>query len=149
MTPDSNTFFISIKGFGWRRSWLFALPFALVLYLLWPLYYVVILLVVAFVACMGIWVLFVVVLGTVTVHSGGIVLYGANRLAWTNIVAVDRRLVFGMPYLQVTRVKGFGKWWLPLYLQNEAGFYASIITHAPNGNALRNYAESVQHGRLG
>jgi len=142
-TPQSNTFYISIKAFGWRRSWLLLFPFALVFVMLRPHYDVAAILIVVFTTWMGVWLFLMVILSAITVNSKGIQLYHVNPLPWSNIAAVDRRFLLGLPYLQITRANSAYKWWLPLYLQNDAAFYTSVIEFAPRGNALRDYAESV------
>lgn len=135
MTPlTSNTFHISI---GSRRLWLLVVPVALVLVLSWPHFVPVVVLSVQIALALAL----VVVFGTVSVSSTGIVLYRVNRLLWANIKSVTPRSVLGLRYLHITRIKGFGGWWLPLYLQEPARFFAAIAANAPAGNPLRNYAE--------
>ena len=135
-SAKTNTFYLDI---GWRRAWVLVLPVLLVFFLAWPRYTA------AFVAVahIGLCVVIVVLLGTVSVNDRGLALYRVNHLAWSNIKAVTRRTVFGLPYLQVTKVRGFTSWWLPLYLRNVSNFYASVAARAPIGNPLRSYAESI------
>lgn len=134
-SENAITFYI---GPGWHRAWLFALPLALILALAGPHVSVAI----SFAAQLVFFLVFLALVATVTVTSQGIRLYRINRLAWSDIQAVKARSILGLPYLNVTRTKGVS-WWLPLYLRNEQGFYASVIANAPVGNPLRSYAESV------
>lgn len=134
-STNAITFYISP---GWRRAWLLALPMALFLALAWPH----VLVAISFATQLAFFLVLLVLAATVTVTSQGIRLYRINRLIWSDIRAVKPRSVLGLPYLHVTRTKG-ASWWLPLYLRNEQGFYASVIANAPVGNPLRSYAESV------
>jgi len=123
---------------GWRRAWLLALPVALCLALAWPRVSIAIILTIQ----LGFFLVLLAFLGTVSVGGQGIQLYRINHLTWSSVKAVKPRYVLGLPYLHITRVKGMS-WWLPLYLRNEQGFYASVVASAPVGNPLRSYAASV------
>ncbi len=132
----TNTFYLDI---GWRRAWVFIFPVLIVFYLAWPRYTVAL----VATAQIGFLLVITVLLGTVSVRDRGLVLYRVNHLAWSNIKAVTQRTVLGLPYLKITKVKGLAGWWLPLYLQNISGFYASVIALAPADNPLRSYVETV------
>ena len=134
-SANAITFYISP---GWHGAWLLVLPLALVLTLTWPHFSVAISLAVQLVF----FLILLALVATVTVTSQGIQLYRINRLSWSDVQAVKARSVLGLPYLHVTRTEGMS-WWLPLYLRNEQGFYASVIENAPASNPLRSYAESV------
>lgn len=81
-------------------------------------------------------------LAVVAINDGGIVLYRVNRLSWSNIVTVRRVSVLGLPYLVITRKKGF-RWWLPLYFRGNRPMEAALAEKAPIGNPIRSYAEST------
>lgn len=134
-SANAITFYISP---GWRRAWLLVLPLALLLALGWPQVWVTI----SLAAQLAFFFVLLVLVATVTVTAQGIRLYRINRLVWSDVRAVKARSVLGLSYLHITRTKGTS-WWLPLYLRNEQGFYASVIASAPVGNPLRSYAESV------
>ena len=78
----------------------------------------------------------------VAISDEGIVLYRVNRLSWSNIATVRRVSVLGLPYLLVTRKKGF-RWWLPLYFHGDRPIEAALAEKAPIGNPIRSYAEST------
>jgi len=81
-------------------------------------------------------------LAVVAISDEGIVLYRVNRLSWSNIVTVRRVSVLGLPYLLITRKKGF-RWWLPLYFHGDRPIEAALAEKAPIGNPIRSYAEST------
>lgn len=81
-------------------------------------------------------------LSVVAISNEGIVLYRVNRLSWSNIGSVHRVSVLGLPYLRVTRKKGF-RWWLPLYFRGDRPIEAVLAEKAPIGNPIRSYAEST------
>ena len=77
----------------------------------------------------------------VTVSDDGIVLYRVNRLPWTQVVAARRVSVFGLPYLLITRHRGY-RWWLPLYFNGDRSIEEALVEKAPIGNPIRIYAET-------
>jgi hypothetical protein len=77
---------------------------------------------------------------TISVSDSGIVLCRVNRARWQDIAAVTRTSFLGLPYLFVFRTRGF-RWWAPLYLRHPQQFRASLISRAPSGHPLREYAE--------
>ena len=81
-------------------------------------------------------------LAVVAISDEGIVLYRVNRLSWSNIVTVRRVSVLGLPYLLITRKKGF-RWWLPLYFRGDRSIEAALAEKAPIGNPIRSYAGST------
>ena len=110
----------------------------LFLWMLWPHYWVAI----GFAAQLVFFLAVAVVVCTISVTEHGVVLYRINRLQWSEIKDVKPYSVFGLPYLRITRTKGF-KWALPLYLRSLSAFYLSIIANAPLDNPLRTFAESA------
>ena len=82
---------------------------------------------------------------TVVVGLNGIVLYRANKADWQDMTAAKQVSFLGLPYLKVEREKGL-RWWIPLYLTELAEFRQALVTNAPAGNPLREYADNnVSH----
>jgi hypothetical protein len=78
----------------------------------------------------------------VAISNEGIVLNRINWLSWSNIAAVLRVSVLGLPHLLITRKTGF-RWWLPLYFHGKRPIEAALAEKAPIGNPIRSYAEST------
>ena len=83
---------------------------------------------------------------TVSVGESGVVLYGVNRLQWPDVIRVLPRSVFELPYLVVSRSRGFD-WYIPLYLKNLDRFYTALDSAAPQGNPLQIFAASRLNDR--
>lgn len=132
----TDTFYLDI---GWHRAWVLVLPTVVVLFLEWPRYTAALIVM----AQIVLFVVILVLLGTVSVRDRGLVLYRINHLAWSNIKEVSQSTVFGLPYLKIKKARGVAGWWLPLYLRNISGFYVSVAARAPIGNPLRTFAESA------
>jgi hypothetical protein len=81
----------------------------------------------------------VLLLSVVSVSEDGIVLYLVNRLRWQQVTGVRRVSFLGLPYLYITRVRGFN-WWLPLYFTGCRPIERALAEKAPPGNPLRTYA---------
>ena len=126
-----------------RLSWqspliaVFALFFCILAAFAWPHVTLLVSLAVQF----GVALVMFLLLSVVVVSEKGIVLYRFNRLEWSNVEAVRRTSVFGLPYLLIKRHKGF-HWWLPLYFSGTQPIEAALAEKAPIGNPLRIYAES-------
>jgi hypothetical protein len=80
-------------------------------------------------------------LSSVTVGPEGVVLYRINRLQWSQVTAVRRVSFLGLPYLLITRAKGF-RWWLPLYFSGPRPIEVALADKAPPGNPLRLYLQT-------
>jgi hypothetical protein len=81
----------------------------------------------------------VLFLSVVSVSEDGIVLYLVYRLRWPQVMSVRRVSFLGLPYLHITRIRGFN-WWLPLYFTGSRPIEQALAEKAPPGNPLRTYA---------
>ena len=80
-----------------------------------------------------------VLVPAVTVRPDGMSLYGVNHLQWNEVVSVRATRVLGLPYAVVQRQKGM-QWWVPLYVDDRRGLFATLASRAPAGNALHAFA---------
>jgi hypothetical protein len=73
---------------------------------------------------------------TIRVDDDGVSLYGANWLPWVDIVAARRWSLLGLPYLIVSRRRGWS-WWIPLYFRAEEDLEYALLEWAPPENPIR------------
>jgi hypothetical protein len=135
MSPMTGSDTFRIDLFGRYGAWMAAL-FAPLLWLAWPHFSMLL------VVAVGIFmfVALLLLVGTIEVSDRGLVLYRVNRVTWSEITAVKRTSFLGLPYLFVFRTRGF-RWSLPLYIRRVDAFKAALLSRAPLGHPLRNYAE--------
>jgi hypothetical protein len=139
----AKVFYLSTRGFGWNRYWLFLIPAALVIVFAWPHYELAAVMAAVLMVWPAALFLLIPLLCTIRADQEGLVIYGINRLPWSNVASVAPYSLFGLRYLRIVRVKGMASWALPLYFRDEAGFYSTVISLAPPPNPLRIYAQSV------
>lgn len=73
-----------------------------------------------------------------SVTGEGLVWSGFSKLPWSQIKSVRRVSLLGLPYLIVSRTRGF-RWWLPLYVRGPVSFESAVAKLAPHENPLYAY----------
>jgi hypothetical protein len=87
-------------------------------------------------AIAGIGLAIALLLPAVSLSENEIVLYGLNRLPWSQIVDARVVSVMGLPYIAIDRQKGF-RWWLPLYVSGSRPIGVALAAWAPPENPIR------------
>lgn len=77
----------------------------------------------------------ILLLGNIKVHAEGIQMYYFNRLAWHDIQSAEDRVIFGQPYMYITRERG-PNWWLPLYFKGSRSIRSALREKAPVENPI-------------
>jgi hypothetical protein len=87
----------------------------------------------------GAWALFWALLlrfSTVQLRPDGIKIYSLWWLPWSDVTRVMYRKIFGLPYFQVRRRRGFS-WWIPLYYVGDRELAQAILHAAPPDHPFR------------